>query len=99
MTQVLIPCMHQHACLTLELAEIFNASFYESTDVVVPRHPALFICCPGFRVEVNLGATNIRIWRPSRDKRSSILIGAGGVWRSDWPECVKAIGGHAGSDR
>ncbi len=52
-TQVLIPCMHQHACLTLERAEIFNASFYESTEYVVPRHPVLSICCPGFRVEVN----------------------------------------------
>ncbi len=30
----------------------------------------------------------IRLWPLRRDDSSSILIGAGGIWRSDWPEHV-----------
>ncbi len=30
----------------------------------------------------------IRIWPPKRDQRSGVLIGAGGTWRSDWPELL-----------
>ncbi len=30
-----------------------------------------------------------RYWLPRRDDRSTVLIGAGGTRRSDWPERVK----------
>ncbi len=30
----------------------------------------------------------IRLWPPRRDERSGVLIGAGGMWSSDWPERV-----------
>ncbi len=38
------------------------------------------------------GAHGIRIWPLRRDERSGFLIDAGGKWRSDWPEHVKAVG-------
>ncbi len=51
----------------------------------------------------------IRIWPVRRDDSSCVLIGAAGLWRSDWrrrkcgrsdwPECVKAFGVRASSDR
>ncbi len=30
----------------------------------------------------------IRHWPLGHDERSSVLTGAGGMWRSDWPERV-----------
>ncbi len=41
----------------------------------------------------------IRFWPLRRDKRSRVLIGAGGTWCSDWPECVKVIDVRTRSDR
>ncbi len=41
----------------------------------------------------------IRFWPPRRGERSGVLIGAGGIRRSDWPERVLAVGVNAKSDR
>ncbi len=39
---------------------------------------------------VTRGCVNrIRIWPLKRDERSGVLIGAGGTYRSDWPERVR----------
>ncbi len=43
--------------------------------------------------------SEIAFWPPRRDERSGALIGAGGTWRSDWPERVYVVGVHARSDR
>ncbi len=34
------------------------------------------------------GVPGIRLWPPRRDKSSGVLIGADGMRRSDWPQCV-----------
>ncbi len=41
----------------------------------------------------------IRVWPVRRDDSSRVLIGAAGMWRSDWPARVQAFGVSARSDR
>ncbi len=40
-----------------------------------------------------------RIWLPLHDERPCVLIGAGGMWRSNWQERVLFAGVRAKSDR
>ncbi len=49
----------------------------------------------GVRVQLNI----IRLWPPERDKRSRVLIGAGGTRRSDWSAGVLANDGSTRTDR
>ncbi len=47
---------------------------------------------------VSRGCVNkIRLWPLRRDDRSGVLIGAVGTRRSDWLECLGAVGIHARS--
>ncbi len=41
----------------------------------------------------------IRLWTPKLEESSSVLIGAGGTWRSDWPDRAWAVGVCARGDR
>ncbi len=45
------------------------------------------------------GVFRIRIWKPKYDERSGVLIGTGGIRRSDWPDRASAVDVNASSDR
>ncbi len=53
------------------------------------------VCVQACRAGVN----RIRLWPLRRDDHSGVLIGAGGMQRSDWPERVYGVDVSARSDR